>query len=161
MNTHVFIPLIATVAYIPLFVILLANRPWQRKQKLFFLFLIPAILWSLSTIIFRSDFFAQEKLLLIKIVICINVWMLVQFHYFLHSFYQFGRTRIPLVYIFVVSTIVLATLGYIPQSIEVTARSINVEYGVWTIAVFLLFLFTIVVKDLYSLWQRYRISPDP
>ena len=161
MNTHVFIPLIATVAYIPLLVILLANRPWQRKQKLFFLFLIPAILWSLSTIIFRSDFFAQEKLLLIKIVICINVWMLVQFHYFLHSFYQFGRTRIPLVYIFVVSTIVLATLGYIPQSIEVTARSINVEYGVWTIAVFLLFLFTIVVKDLYSLWQRYRISPDP
>jgi len=161
MNVHVSIPLIATIAYIPLFVILLSNRPWQRRHRLFLLFLIPAALWSLDIILFRSDFLMPYKLLLIRIGICLVVWMLVQLHYFICSFYQSERIKIPLAYLFLVATIALAALGYIPRGIEVTASGINVDYGLWIIAIFLLFLSTIGVRDIYSLVQKYRLSPNP
>jgi len=161
MNFYDLVPLIATIAYIPLFGILLSNRPWQRRQKLFILFLIPAVLWSLITFLSRSGLLFQDSPLEVKIVLCIAVWMLVQLHYFVCSFYQPGRVKIPLAYIFLVSVIVLAALNHIPQSVEVTASGINVDYGPWSIAIFLVFFLTAGVKDIYSLIQRYRLSPNP
>jgi diguanylate cyclase (GGDEF)-like protein/putative nucleotidyltransferase with HDIG domain len=161
MNAHSLIPLIATIAYIPLFVILLSNQPWQRRHRLFLLFLIPAILWSLSDIFFRSDFLIPYKLLLVRVVICISIWMLIQLHYFVCSFYQSERIKIPLAYLLPIATVALAALGYIPQSVEVTASSINVDYGPWIIVIFLLFLFIVGVKDIYSLIQKYRLSSNP
>ncbi|NWF77364.1 MAG: diguanylate cyclase [Chloroflexi bacterium] len=160
MNIQAVIPLIATIAYIPLFAILLSNRPWQRKHRLFLLFLMPAMLWSLSIVFFRSDFLMPYKLLLSKIGICVVVWMLVQFHYFICSFYQSERIKIPLAYIFPVATIVLAALGYVPRGIEVTTSSINVDYGPWIIAMLSLFLSTVGAKDIYSLTKKYRLSPN-
>jgi diguanylate cyclase (GGDEF)-like protein len=161
MNVHVLVPLIATIAYIPLFVILLSNRPWQRRHRLFLLFLIPAMSWSLSDIFFRSDFFTQYKLFLIGIGVCLVIWMLVQFHYYICSFYRSERIRIPLAYLLLVATIVLAALGHIPEGIEVTASGINVDYGPWIIAIGLIFLCIVGVKDIYSLIQKYRLSPNP
>ena len=161
MNVNVLIPLIATIAYIPLFVILLSNRPWQRRHKLFLLFLIPAVLWSFSTFLSMSDLLIHNKPLEVKIVLCIAILMLVQFHYFVCSFYQFARTKIPLAYLFLVATIVLAALGYIPQDVEITASGINVEYGPWLIAIGLLFLSTVGARDIYSLIQKYKLSPNP
>jgi diguanylate cyclase (GGDEF)-like protein/putative nucleotidyltransferase with HDIG domain len=161
MNVNVLVPLIAAIAYIPLFVILLSSRPWQRRHSLFLLFLIPVMLWSLSVFFFRSDFLIPYKLLLGKIGICIFVLMLIQLHYFISSFYQSERIRIPVAYIFLIATIVLAALEYIPQSVEVTASGINVDYGPWIIAICLLFLSTVGVKDVRSLIQKYRLSPNP
>ena len=161
MNVHVLIPLIATIAYIPLFVILLSNRPWQRRHRLFLLFLTPAILWSFVGFFGCSDFFMSHKLLLAKVALCVVVWMLVQLHYFICSFYQSERIRIPVAYIFLIATIVLAALGYIPQNVEVTASGAVIDYGVWIIAICLLFLSIVGVKDIYSLIQKYRLSPNP
>jgi diguanylate cyclase (GGDEF)-like protein/putative nucleotidyltransferase with HDIG domain len=161
MNVHVLIPLIATIAYIPLFVILLYNQPWQRRQRLFLLLLIPAISWSLSDIFFRSDFLTPYKFLLIGIGVCLVIWMLVQFHYFICSFYRSERIKIPLAYLFLVATIVLAALGHIPSNVEVTASGINVDYGPWIIAIGLLFLSTAGIKDIYSLIRKYKLSPNP
>lgn len=161
MNVHVLVPLIATIAYIPLFVILLSNQPWQRRHRLFLLFLIPAMSWSLSDIFFRSDFLTPYKLLLIGIGVCLVIWMLVQFHYFVCSFYRPERIKIPLAYLFLLATIVLAALGHIPRGTEVTAGGINVDYGPWIIAIGLLFLSIVGVKDVYSLIQKYRLSPNP
>jgi diguanylate cyclase (GGDEF)-like protein len=179
MNVHVLIPLIATIAYIPLFVILLSNRPWQRRHRLFLLFLIPAILWSLSDIFFRSSFLMPYKDYLVKIGICILIWMLIQLYYFVSSFYRSEHIKIPLAYIFPIATIVLVLLGYIPQGIEVTVGGqhidylvwimnpqfpvggIDVDYGPWIITIVLIFLSTVGIKDVYSLIQKYRLSPNP
>ena len=161
MNIDVLIPLIATIAYIPLFVVLLSNRPWERKQRLFFLFLISAIFWSFSVFFSRSDFVTGTQLLGVKIVICAAIWMIVQFHYFVCSFYQSERIKIPVAYIFPAATIALAALGYIPRGIEVTASGVNINYGIWTIIIGLLFLLTAGVKDMRSLLQRRKLSPDP
>ena len=160
MNVEVLVPLIATIAYIPLFVILLSSRPWDRKQKFFLLFLITAVFWSLSTFLSRSDLLVHNKLFEVKIVICVVFWMLIQFHYFVCSFYRSERIKIPWAYIFPIATIALAALGYIPLSVEVTASSISVDYGPWIIAIVLPFLFTVGARDIYSLLRRRKISPD-
>jgi len=161
MNVQVLIPLIATIAYIPLFVILLSNRPWNRKQRFFFLFLIPAILWSSIGFLGYSDLFAGGKSFAVKFGICTAIWMLVQLHCFVSSFYGSRRIKIPWAYVFLLSTIALVLLGYIPQSIEVTASGITVDYGPWLIVVGLLFLSIVGVRDIHSLIQKYRLSPNP
>ncbi|MDH4270085.1 MAG: sensor domain-containing diguanylate cyclase, partial [Dehalococcoidia bacterium] len=161
MNAAVLVPLVATIAYIPLFAILLLNRPWDRKQKFLFLFLVPAILWSFIALFGRTDFFIWEKSLAVKLVVCTNIWVLVHFHYFVCTFYRSERIRIPLAYIFPIATIVLAAADYIPRSVEVTASGINVDYGPWIIAVGLLFLSTVGIRDIYSLIRKYRLSPNP
>jgi diguanylate cyclase (GGDEF)-like protein/putative nucleotidyltransferase with HDIG domain len=161
MNADIIVPLIATIAYIPLIVILLTNRPWQTRHRLFLLFLIPTILWSLSITLFRSDLLIAYKLFFIRIGICLVIWMLVQLHYFIRSFYQSERIKIPLAYLFLVATIVMTAFGYIPQDIEVTASGINVDYGPWIIVTALLFLSIVGGKDVYSLIQKYRLSPNP
>jgi len=161
MNVQVLIPLSAVIAYIPLFVILLINRPWDRKQRLFFLFLVSTFIWSFGDVFFRGSFLMEDKLLIGKVVLCIVIWMLVQFHYFLRSFYESQPIRMPFAYGFLASAIVLALLGYMPKSVEVTANGVNVDYGVWILIIGLLILFTLGVKNIYSLLRRYRLSPDP
>jgi diguanylate cyclase (GGDEF)-like protein/putative nucleotidyltransferase with HDIG domain len=161
MNVDVLVPLIATIAYIPLFGVLLSNRPWNRKQRFFFLFLVPAVLWSLASFLGRIDFVSPGSSLTVRIALCITIWMLVQFHYFVSSFYRSEHTRFPLAYVFVIATIVLTALGYIPSRIDVQPGSINVEYGPWLIAIGFAFLATVGLRDIYSLWQRGKTSFDP
>ncbi len=166
MNIHALIPLIATIAYIPLIVILLSNRPWQRQQRLFFLVLIPAMMWSLTDVFFRSSFFMEyeTKLVLVKAVICLVIVMVVQFHYFLCCFFRPQRIKVPVAYVFVVGTVALAALGYIPEDVVMPANGIhviNVDYGIWILAIGLLILCTLAARDVSSLMRRRKTSPDP
>jgi diguanylate cyclase (GGDEF)-like protein/putative nucleotidyltransferase with HDIG domain len=159
MDADFIIPLIATIAYVPLFVILLTNRPWQPRHKLFVWFLIPTTLWSLSIILFHSNVPDTHKLHLVRIGICLLVWMLVQLHYFIRSFYQSERTEIPLAYLFPIATSVLAaTQGSLFVSL---APDGAVDYGPLIIPPFALFLATVGFKDIRSLAQKYKVSPNP
>jgi len=112
-------------------------------------------------VLFRGDLLMPYKLILAKIGICLVVWVLVQLHYFIRPFHQSERIKIPWVYIFLVATIVLAAAGFIPRGIEVTASGIDVDYGPLIIAIGLLFIFIVGVKDIYSLIQKYKLSPNP
>ena len=159
MNTESLIPLVATISYIPLFVILLTNRPWQRQQRLFSLFLIPAMLWSLSDTVGRSDFFMQDKLLLVKIVLCAGVWMAIQYRYLLQSFYKSDVARMPFVYVILAASIALAALGYIPRDIAVTTSGIDVDYGAWLLVVSAILLI-ITGKDVYHLIRKLKVSAN-
>jgi len=161
MNAPSLISLVATIAYIPLFVVLLSSRPRDRKQLLFLLFLVAAVLWSFSTFLHRSNLLSENKLLEVKIIVCLVFWMLVQLHYFVSHFYRSERIKIPWAYGFLIATIVLAGLGYVPQRIEMAASGINVSYGPWLVCIGLAFLSTVGVKDIYSLIQKYRLSPNP
>jgi len=160
MDVHAFVPLVACIAYIPLSVILLGNRPWDRKQKLFFLYLISAFLWSLSSVFFRSDFFMQDKLLLVKVGNCVGIWTGVQFHYFLHIFYERRRFKAPFAYTLPGATIVLAALGYIPKTIDITPDGIYVNYGIW-LSIIGLLLMALICWDVYYLVRRRKILADP
>ena len=160
MNIYALIPLIATIAYIPLLVILLVNRPWQKRQQLFLLFLISAMLWSALDVFSRSGFFIQNHRLTVGVILSLGMWSIIQFHYFLCSFYSTRPFKIPVGYLIAIGTVALAILGYIPQGIEVTISGIHVQYGKWFILMIALAT-PLLIRDFYSLMRKVRISADP
>ena len=159
MNTQILIPLAATIAYVPCLVILLDNRPWQRQQRLFFLFLVPAMLWSLSDIAGRSDFFMEHKLLLVRIVLCLAIWVIIQFRYLGQSFYKSEVAKTPFAYIILVASIALAALGYMPRDITVTSGGIDVDYGIW-MSLLVGSVLIIGSKDIYHLIRKLKVSAN-
>ena len=162
MNAQAVIPLIATVAYIPLFVILLSNRPWQLRHTLFLLFLTSAALWSFTTFLSMQGWSPQSKEVDVRIVVCIAILTMVQFHYFVRSSYQSQRIKMPLVYVFLVATIALVAVPSIPEYLKPTATATDeVNNGWGIIVIYLLFLFAVGIKDVDSLIQKRRLSPNP
>jgi hypothetical protein len=120
MDVHSLIPLIATILFIPIFITLLLNRPWQLQHKLFLLYLIPAMLWSLFDFLGRSQFSGVDVSLAVKLVGCYAIWMGIQIHYFMFPYYRKEPIKIPFVYLLLVGTVALALLGYMRRSVEVT-----------------------------------------
>jgi len=159
MNIHALIPLIAAVAYIPLFVILLNNRPWQRQHMLFTVYLLMAVLWSLGDIFFRSDFFSSSKVILAQIVIFMFLLTCVQSHYFVASFYRDVNFKFPIAYGIPALGIVLILLGYLPESMTVD-RGVVSSYGSW---IFVLGFFLLILgsTDIYFMTRKLRILSDP
>jgi len=153
MNGHALIPLIAAIAYVPLFIVLLFNRPWHKQHKLLFWYLIPAILWSLTDFVSRSDFFASYRLILVKIVLALAFWMGIQFLYVIRYFSKAQFVKPYIAYSFLALVIVLEILGYVPLDVQFGTDTIHVQYGPWYIGLsFLLFFF--VSGDLYFLFRR-------
>lgn len=130
MNIYALFPLIATLVFIPLIVTTMASRPWQRQQKLFFLFIIPAMLWSLTDYFWRSNFFPQYSLLLSRFVLVFFTSMAVQFHFFSSSFFPTGANRwLPLAYGTLAIIIIMVTLGYIPETVYSSGDKLYPVYG--------------------------------
>jgi diguanylate cyclase (GGDEF)-like protein len=159
MNIYAFIPLIAAVAYIPLFLILVNNRPWQTQHRLFVAYLSAAMFWSLSNILGRSDLFMGQKVLLAQIAIFGFLLTCVQSHYFVASFYRDVNFKFPVAYGIPALGIVLMALGYIPQSVIID-RGITPVYGSW---IYLLgfFLLILASMDIYFLVRKLRVLNDP
>jgi len=155
MGQDVLIPLIAVLVYVPLFVILLTNRPWDRRQRLFFAFLITAAVWSLTTFLSRSGLLIQDRVLEAKIIFGLFVLMLVQFHYFISSFYRSEGVRLPLAYLFVLASIILTWVGLIPKGTE------PLDYGPWVLAIAVTFLLIVGVTDIRALLRRREVSSEP
>jgi diguanylate cyclase (GGDEF)-like protein len=161
MNLQALIPLFAAVAFIPLLIILCINRPWQRQQRLFLLFLIPIILWSTSDVFFRSIFFADYKLFLFRIGVCFLIWAAVQYHYFIASFYQTKKGfGFPSAYLLLAVLIVITALGYVAQSVNFVNGMVIPSYGIALIptAISLIFL---IGRDFFFLRRRLTVLSDP
>ncbi|OGN95480.1 MAG: hypothetical protein A2Z77_07180 [Chloroflexi bacterium RBG_13_51_36] len=174
MNTHALIPLVATVAYVPLLAIVLISRPWQPQQRLFFLFLVPAMLWSATDIFFRSSIFndEQQKLLLVKMVLFCAVWMIVQYRYFMQSFYKSDVAKKPFAYIILaVFTGLLVAPNLVPYGqpgIEhgiAFARlngdiiNMHVNYGPFVYTIAAVFL-AITARDMYGLIRKLKVPEN-
>lgn len=154
MNIEAAIPFVAFVAYLPLLGILLANRPWQRRHKLFLLYLIPAIVWSVSDFFARGFFVQSEPLL--NVVLCAGIWMGTAFYCFFASFYQTREWRAFLAYIWVIGAAVLASLGQLGHIDPLTGA---VTYRSWVLPL-AISLTVLVSKGVYSLVQKFRHSSD-
>jgi diguanylate cyclase (GGDEF)-like protein len=174
MNSHALIPLIATVAYIPLLAIVLMSRPWQPRQKLFFLFLVPAMLWSATDIFFRSTIFneEQQKIIMVKIVLFWAVWMIIQYRYFVQSFYKSDVAKRPFSHIILIVFIgLLIAPNLIPYGqpgidngitftrLDGVIINMHVNYGpfLYVIAAVFLVLYT---KDMYNLIRKLKVSDN-
>jgi len=93
MNIYALFPLFAVIAYIPLLITTISSRPWQTRHKLFILFLIAAMSWSLTDVFLRSDYFPQYNSLLLKAILITFTWTVVQFYCFASSFFAPGQGR--------------------------------------------------------------------
>ena len=153
MNAHAWIPLIAAIAFIPLFIVLIFNRPWDRQHKLLFWYLLAAILWSLADFVSRSDFLTGYRLVLVKIVLALAVWMGIQFLFIIRYFSKAQFFKLSYTYIILALVVILEIVNYIPQGINVTAEGIHVQYGFWYIGLTLT-LFVLISGDLYFLFRR-------
>lgn len=156
MNSHALIPLAATIAYIPLLLVSLFHRPWQRQQGYFILYLIPAMLWSLSDFLLRSDMLKIDHTLLVKVIVCMGFWMVIQFHYVL-SAYHSKPPRIPFAFLPVLALIVLAALGQVPRNVVSTEGDLSVDYGFWTLLMAIP-VFAIICRDFYLLARKRKAT---
>ena len=62
------------------------------------------------------------------------MWMAVQLHCFMSSFFAPGQGRwLPFAYGSLAAVIVLATLGFIPEGVTVSGSKIYPDYGIWVV----------------------------
>jgi len=162
MAIHYLIPLIATLIYVSLFLVVIINRPWQKQHKLFVLYLVAATLWGFSNFLLLSDFFIEYKLLLFRLVIVSSVWWVVQLYYFARSFLHLpGGFGMWFGYASLALLTTLAVLGYAPPSIILEGDTfVGPSYGWW----FILYVAPLVILaglGVHSLVKRLRIVTDP
>ncbi|MCK9355898.1 MAG: diguanylate cyclase [Dehalococcoidia bacterium] len=160
MDTHVVIPFIASVAYLILFAVLLMNRPWEKREKLFIAFIVAAFLYSVADLFVRGDFLMDYKRLLAQIGICMAIWTVVQYHYFIRPYFSRKPVRVPLAYLFVVSTAALCIAGLIPRLTTVTDGGVTVYYGLPLLIIGVLVFTSLGVRDSILLFRCHRLAAD-
>ncbi|MFC1957852.1 diguanylate cyclase [Chloroflexota bacterium] len=161
MSIYALLPLVATIAYIPLLATTLSSRPWQRRHELFILFLIPAMTWSLIDYIFRSIFFPQYSLLLFELIIIAFSVTAVQFHFFISSFYTPGQGRwLPFAYVSLAAIIALVMSGYVTGDITTSGDKIHGSYRIGILVVFVPMM-TLAGRNFYVFLKKLKILDNP
>ena len=157
MNIYALFPLIATIAYIPLLVTTIGTRPWLRKHKLFTLFLIAAMAWSLTSFFLRSNFFPQLNFFLLQLILITFAWMVVQFHCFTSSFFAPGEGRwLPFAYVSLLAIVTMVLLDYIPEGVTASGDKLYLDYGKGVIFLAIPLL-ALVVRNVYVFRKRLRV----
>lgn len=163
MNIYIASPFIAAGIYVYMLVALAGHRPWQKRHKFFAWFLSGGIFWSISDVLFRSDFLTEHKLLLAKITICGFVFMLVPFCHFVSSFYN-AKPRdnwLVLAYVSLLLSIGAAVFGYLPDSVAF-GPSVYPHYNlVVLLATVGLPFFILAARGIYFLWRRLKTAETP
>ena len=161
MNIYALIPLVATMAYVPLLIITASARPWGRRQRLFFIFLVVAFLYSLADVIFRGNFFPQYSYRLVQIIIFFSSFLAVQFHCFTSFFFPSNKGRwLPFAYSSLVLTSIPLILGILPQSVEIIDGRIYAKYGIY-ILFEVLPLIVLLARNLYVFIPRLKNQNNP
>lgn len=163
MNIYAVIPLLAAAIYISLLITLLAHRPWPRRHNYFALFLIGAIFWSLSDVLFRSSLFMDYKLLLARTTLIGFVFTLIPLSHFIETFH-YGKRKLPwlaLGYLSFLATIVFAALGYLPERV-VSEADTYAEYNpLMLLSIIGIPFFIIAIRNAYYLQERIKVAENP
>ncbi len=161
MNAYTIAPLVAVIAYIPLLVMAAVSRPWQKRNTLFIIFLVSAVLWSLVDLLYRSNYFPGYNEYFFKFVVILFSLMVVQFHFFLSSFYPHGQKR-WLIFAYSAFTVIciLVLLGYVTQGVIYKGDLVRGVYSIGVVFVAILLL-TLAGINLYVFRKILKTSSDP
>ncbi len=89
------------------------------------------------------------------------MWMAVQLHCFISSFFAPGQRRwLPFAYGSLAVVIALAALGYIPEGMVVSGDKLYPVYGNWIVFV-VIPLLVLAVRDTYVFWKRLKTLDNP
>jgi diguanylate cyclase (GGDEF)-like protein len=161
MNIYSFIPLIATISYIPLLVTTLRGRPWRRQHTLFVLFLAAAIIWSLTDFIVRGNLMPQLRPIWLRIIVIMFAWAAVQFHAFMSSFYPPEKSRwLPFAYGSLLVIAVLVGLGYATNDIAEVNGVLHPQYSKY-LGLIAIPLIVLLARNLYVLAPRLKNRENP
>ncbi len=161
MSIYVLLPLIATVAYIPLLVMTIGSHPWQRRHSLFILFLVPAMIFGSIDFFLRGNLFPQYSSLLLKLLLITYTLVGVQLYCFISSFFAPGQGRLlPVAYATLAATIALVLLGYIPGGLTFGGDRLYLNYGTGIIFATIPLL-ALVGRSLYLFGKRLRVLDNP
>jgi len=161
MNIYVLLPLIATIAYIPLLVMTISSRPWQRRHGLFLLFLVPAMIFGSIDFFLRGNFFPQYNPLLLKLILITYTWVGVQFYCFISFFFAPGQRRwLPIAYATLAATTALVLIGYIPGRLAFDGDRLYLDYGTEIIFATIPLL-VLAGRSIYLFWKRLRVLDNP
>ncbi|HJX03854.1 MAG TPA: hypothetical protein VJ488_04775, partial [Dehalococcoidia bacterium] len=161
MNIISLLPLLAALAYIPLVIITLTTRPWQKHHIFIVLYLIAAMIWSLCSFFIRSDFFLDYKLLLFRFTMVFFIWFVVQYFFFIRYFLYKSAgwgTYFGYVTLFVVA--LGAIMGYWPQTLVVEHGTVSPSLGIWLLPMVVIPII-LAIYLLYMLARRFKSSTDP
>jgi diguanylate cyclase (GGDEF)-like protein len=157
MSGYAVIPLVASVAFLGPLVALLLHRPRLKRNLLMLLFVIPAMLWSLSDFFLRSQILTIDPSVLVKVIICLGILVIVQYHHFLRSCAGKRDRRAVLAYLPLAAVVGLIISGWMPRSIQVSHDLVIIRYGLWIVPV-ALFIVALIVYDAHLLVRKYRAS---
>jgi len=162
MNIYALIPLTAAIVYIPLLITTIGSRPWQKRHKLFILFLVAAMSWSTTDIFLRSNLFPQYNRPFLELILITYTWTVVQFYVFVSSFYAPGQGRwLPLAYTSLIIVSVLVVMGYVAEGVTVVnGDKLYLDYGRGTIFLAIPLL-TLAVRMTYVFGRMLRILDNP
>jgi len=161
MNVYAVAPLIASIAYIPLLITTFSSRPWQKRNILFFLFLIVAASWSLVVYFFRSNLFPDSGSGLFKLSVVLFALTAIQFHLFTSSFFPRGQKRwLIFAYLSLILIVVFVCLGYVTNDAIVDGNNVHGSYrtGIVVLAFPLLIL---AGRNIYIFNRMLKHSANP
>lgn len=161
MDFRILVPLVSSVVYILLLLVIAFQRPFQKQQMIFIIYLIAAVVWSSSDAILRSHFLEDYKIIIFRVVVCASLWWAVQLYCFARSFMglppglgmKYGYASLAIF-------VILAALGYAPPSLTFQEGAVSPAYGWWFIF-YVLPLIIVACWGTYSLVQRLRNISSP
>ena len=161
MTSYWLIPLVVLLAYLLPLTIVLGDRG-SRARSLLLVYLIASAAWALSSFMVHANYFPAQLSLWGGLLPVTGLWAVVGY---CHLVCVFTRkhvvTWIVLGYAFIVAVVVLAALGYIPQSLQYAGGTeANIYYGPW---LYLMIIGGVWFAGLaiFHLVQTYRASRDP
>ena len=161
MNIDIFISLVTCVAYIPLLASTVSTWPWSHRHRLFILFLLPAVCYSISDYIFHGNFFPQSSTLLIKISSIILIWAAVQLHCFTSSYFPEDKKRwLIFAYGLLILIIVLILVNYLPESYVTIGEYVYPQFGI-SIIIIVVPSLILLARNIYIFLPRLKNQENP
>jgi diguanylate cyclase (GGDEF)-like protein/putative nucleotidyltransferase with HDIG domain len=132
MNSYSLVPFVTLIVYVVLLAVILRDVR-TRVRRLFFVYVLGAMGWSLSSFLIYSNFFPDLLRVWGVLLPVTGLWAVVAYYHFVCAFVkQPGGLWLRLGYLFLSGLTVLAALGYVPRHLAYLGDGfLEIEYGPW------------------------------
>jgi diguanylate cyclase (GGDEF)-like protein/putative nucleotidyltransferase with HDIG domain len=161
LGAYTLAPLVATIAFIPLLVVVAMNQPWQKRHFLFFIYMLFSMVWNLSAYFFRANTFPEQMVFFSRFTLVMFMASTVMFHFFISSYYPQGKGKwLPFAGASTVVGVFVIMMGWVTGDVIVDGAKIYPQYtlGVFALAIPLLVLY---FRNMYVFRQVLKNTNDP
>lgn len=119
------------------------------------------MIWSLTDIFFRSNWFPEYNWLIFRLIIVLFTWVVVQFHCFTSSFFiPMYKRWLPFAYISLAVVTIVAMLGITDRGVLMSGE---VVHGLWGYGVIIVCvpIVTLAVRNYYVFIKMLKHSDNP